>query len=95
MNKIGNVTFGKLDVRFLLENISFVAAQDSVQIPPFLQMSRRKRAPSDSLSAAIPDKSRQTSKEMCRPKVTELSWDTDEESLTTAHFQGWIKQKYG
>lgn len=55
MNKIVNVTFWKLDVRFLFENISLLAAQDSVQILPVCSDVCR-RAPSDCVFAAFLDK---------------------------------------
>lgn len=69
MNKIGNVTFWKLDVGILFENISLLAAQDSVQILPVCSDVCR-RAPSDCLFAAFLDKSRQTTIEMHCAKVT-------------------------
>lgn len=88
MNKIGNVTFGKLDVRFLSEHISLLAAQDSVQILP-VWSDGCSRAPSDCLSVVILDKSRQISREMCCAQGTELSWETEKES----HFQGPLKEE--
>lgn len=91
MNKIGNVTFWKLDVRFLFENISLLAAQASVQILPVCSDVCR-RAPSDCLFAAFLDKSRRASMEMHCAKVTALL-ATLTKNLKSAHFRGWIKRE--
>lgn len=78
MNKIGNVTFGKLDVRFLLENISLLAAQDSVHIL-FVQMSAGVLCQTVYLLRFRTTAGKYRKK--CIFKVTELSCYTDKESL--------------